>query len=208
MAFSTGKYLQHSKLSLFLLILGVGYGFLGVSEDPWMNWEHSSIGITFILTGIMYVDGFFLKKNFVNLDISKVGLMVLAIIAIVISSGVLVSHAAYEFDPNSKFSMSIARSIRMGVLLLSVIALSWIDYSIGKNGNPEYRKLFFYSDVPVSVTIGILFAFALVQGVNSGLEPFYSGAIAFQMMMSILIWTFVSSDEIIEPVPERHLNNH
>ena len=63
------------------------------------------------------------------------------------------------------------------VLLTVVTGLaSYIDYLVGREGNPGYARLFYFSDIPITLSFFILSIFAFIQRSNVSLEPFFSGA--------------------------------
>jgi len=195
MRFNLKLYIKKSWHNVLILLLTVLYGFFGVSCDPWKNWELASVVVILIYTLILYVDGFFISKRFKGLTMPKLGLFLPALATIALMLWFLINNSFHEFFPESM--KYYGRLKIMGMLFLTSGILSWIDYEVGKNENICFIKIFYYSDLPVTITFLILFIYSIVMNRNQKFDPFFSGAIAFQMIISIFLWSLFTDDNIM-----------
>lgn len=174
---------------LIILALTVVWGFVGIAHEPWKNWEVAAVFLTFIYSCWLFANGFWIKRNFKGLPIGKTGVIVLSIIFLGIVS----------------YSLAFNQYDRWKIMLLLFIAAmlcSITDYLLGNESknNPTFNgfnKLFYYSDLPITIAFGILFGYSLKMHGNEIMDPFFSGAIAFQMILSNFLWSFFD-DKVFE----------
>jgi hypothetical protein len=170
----------------------------GISKEPWKNWEDASIFFTWIYTFWLYMDGFFKSKKFKGLAIETIGLIVLAVIVLLAVVVFLTFNLLHEF--NAKAFWETPRWVVMLALLLSAALFSYIDFLLGeekRDYSSGYNKIFYYSDLPITFAFIILFIYSLKMSANTMCDPFFSGAIAFQMMLSNFLWSFMD-DKVFE----------
>ena len=195
MKFNLRLYLKKSWHNILIMLITILYGFFGVSSCPWKNWELASVAVMLVYTLLLYADGFFISKHFEELTIPKLGLFLPALVIIGFMLWFLINNSFHEFFPTlTKYD----RWKIMGMLFLTSGILSWIDYEIGKKKNIRFIKIFYYSDLPITITFLILLIYSRFMKENQELEPFFSGAIAFQMMISIFLWSLFTDENILK----------
>lgn len=94
------------------------------------------------------------------------------------------------------FIANIPRTNKMLMLLISSILYCIIDILMikWKNDVINYHINLKYSDAPIAISLLILWLYSIYLGdtviINDNLESFFSGAIAFQLIVSNIIWSF------------------
>lgn len=207
------KYLKKNDNKFVLIILGLtiiwgmfGSTFLGIfgpSKEPWKNWEDASIFFTMIYTVWLYFDGFFISAKFEGIGIKRTGLIVSACIALMAVVVLLIIDFIHRLDLTTH--LQFPRYFVMVLLLISAALFSSIDFLLGeenKDYSSGYNKIFYYSDLPITFVFAILFLYSLMMNGNAICDPFFSGAIAFQMMLSNLLWSFMD-DKVFEYKTEK-----
>lgn len=189
---------KEGKLYLFFLLLILLWGFWGLNPNKWHNWEEASIFLTLILTGIVYREGFWGSKKFDSFPSEKIGTTVILIVLIFLFSLPLISNTLHHYFPKLPVAFEIPRCIIMSIILLISIILSWIDYQIGKEDDIFMIKIFYFSDLPIIVTFALLLIYSFIVNSNATIEPLFSGAIAFQMSLSIFLASIFSHQDIIK----------
>lgn len=206
MKLNTKKYFakRSNLFVLAILSLTVIYGVFGFSKQLWKNWEDAAVFFTLVYTIFLYAKGFFIKDRTTNkatfegLPLAKIGLIALGVIILAIVTTFQVFNVIHEFRPESLFETS--RWIIILLLFLMAAIFSWIDYLIGNAGLPvsnDFMRSFYYSDLPVTFAFGILFCYSVKMDGETNMDPFFGGAIAFQMMMSNFLWSFMD-DKIFD----------
>lgn len=185
-----------SKLYLFFLLGIVLWGLFGLNKNSCHNWEEASITLTLILTILIYAQGFWGPKKFQSVDFSKVGLFVIALLAVLITIGFLMADTIHQYFPNL-VNIELPRWGIMALILFTSLLLSWMDYQIGKEDDIFMMKLFYYSDLPIIVTLIILLTYSIFNRNNHVVDPFFSGAIAFQMSISIFLASVLKHENIL-----------
>lgn len=193
-----------NKFVLIILALTVLYGFFGFCEKPWRNWEDAAVIFTFIYTCYIYIDGFFISKKFAHLmskgRIHILGLVVLGILGLLVVVGFLISNKILESI--NHISFKFPRWSIMCALFVAALLLSAIDKIFGnanKDYSEGYSKIYYYSDLPISLAFGILFVYSLSVDESDTMDAFFAGSIAFQMMLSNFLWSFMD-DKVFEPL--------
>lgn len=193
-------WIEKSKLYLIFLISVILWGILGPSKKPWCNWQDASIILTLILTIIVYVQGFWGEKRFKSVaakELGEIGLFFIIIFSVIVMTAGLLLNTAHEYYPKIiKIKLPIW-AIMLLFLIISIV-LSYIDFQVGKNDDISMMKLFYYSDLPIIATILILFIYSIIINGCEEMEPFFSGAIAFQMIISILLASLFKDDNILK----------
>ena len=196
MLLNFNRWFNKSKLYLCFFLSVIIWGMFGIQDSTWRNWEDASVFLTLILTFIVYYNGFWGEKNFKGIQHEKIGYFFLVIIGTLIGIVALLINALHYYFPQY-ISYEMPRFIVMPIILVISILLSYIDYQVGKNNYIFMMKLFYYSDLPIIITFLILSIYSILYMDSKELEPFYSGAIAFQMMISILLSSLFVDKDII-----------
>lgn len=197
MTFNFTVWIRSSWLYLLFLLGVFAWGKWGVNVNPWKNWEDASIVLTLILTLIVYGTGFWGPTKFKKVELSKIGLFVGAFFIVFVMCAALVINTAHQHYPQ-KIPFELSRCWIILIFLIVSILLSYIDYQIGKKEDISMMKLFYYSDLPIIATILVLFIYSLIIKEDSVMDPFFSGAIAFQMIISIFLASFFTNEDIIK----------
>lgn len=190
------------RIALSILILVILYGIfstflpIGIGIKPEHNWENASLFTTFILTISLYINGYFSqKKLFKGITHYKLGIIGFLVLILVPAAIFLLG---YNIAKNYLF---IPRCWIMFILFVVALILSWIDLQIGQNTEVEkkysqrYSTIFYTSDIPITFSLCILFVYSLfTKYLGYGdMDSFFPGAVAFQMLVSLFIWTFVDN---------------
>jgi len=190
-------YICLNVLPLILLLVCVVasmtklFGYSNLS--PWKNWEISALGYTLIYTIIIYVEGF-RKKYFKSLvgDMGVLlGLSVAGLFFVFLLSGNEFFHL---------FTFSFDRRLSMVLLLITTVLFVALDFILFKalvHKHPTVSRAYFlslkFSDVPILIAFSFLAIYAFILGKSEidkeHMDSFFSGTIAFQMMLSNIIWT-------------------
>lgn len=197
-------------LVLLFLFLTVYYGIFsklpfinflkGDENEVWKNWENASVAFTILYTVILYSKGFFIKEKtsrkttFEGLKIKHIGVIILAFL-------VIICIIIFQLSPRVRGIISPIlindRSFFMALLFLMALFFSIIDYLIARGEyaiSKMYSKCFWYSDLPVTLAFGTLFAYSLYIHNNATMAPFFAGAVAFQMILSNLLWSLLDDN--------------
>ena len=190
-AYMTRKTTWYSFLSLLLAVI---WGFFGGNGTPWHNWEGAAILFTFIITVVLFIDGFFgeqvydLDSSDIKDTIKKIGIMALCVFAIAILTYILINNMFFKDISSSRMS----RSKIMFILFSIACIFGLYDSLLGRYAKEKYirgfQRAFYYFDIPTILAFGILFIYSFKVG--DSMEPFFSGAIAFQMILTIFLWSF------------------
>ena len=183
------KYISKGDNIFVLVTLAftIVWGFVGTAHEPWKNWEVATVFLTFIYSVWVFANGFFIKKHFSGLPIEKTGVIVLSIFSLCVVTVILVF---FQFD----------RWLIMLLLFITAVLCSLMDYLLGKEEKEcfsGFNKLFYYSDLPITIAFGVLLAYSIKMHDNKIMDSFFSGAIAFQMILSNFLWSFFD-DKVFE----------
>jgi hypothetical protein len=172
------KYIERAFVIL-LLGLAVAFGFKS-SDKPWKNWEFAAVTATIIYAAVIY------WKIFFDRDVAP--------------RRAILSIPALMFIMWADWVSKNSGSTVVVMLLLSIGSSLFclVDYLL-MSGKSKYaaslKKTFKYSDLPVTLAFLILLAYSYSIKSNPKLtqtmEPFFGGAVAFQMMLSNFVWAFI-----------------
>lgn len=133
----------------------------------------------------------------------------LGMIAIFISGFASVEGNFIFGSTTSYISIPGSRDITLGLLTLGALMYCIVNYNLYKS-NTKHKESFLkslqYSDFPVFITFLILWSTVIPfynDLHNPVLESFYGGTIAFQMIYSNIVWSFID-----DPIIESHLNKN
>ncbi|MFM2224727.1 MAG: hypothetical protein RJA07_929 [Bacteroidota bacterium] len=190
-------YIKNNRFSLSCLVFcGVlGWSnFFGLSKlAPWKCWETCALGFTLLYTVYIYAQGW-RKKFFKELD-GGIGL-ILGIAFILLLFVNLIS--ANEFI--NIFNFHLDRPWVMISLLSTTFIFVIVDFLLFKflfikqpKISSAYLLSLKYSDIPITLTFTFLTIYSFILKHENKLEQmdaFFGGTIAFQMMLSNIVWTF------------------
>jgi len=195
-------------LFVLTVILGMTRFFNFSSLAPWKNWEVAALGYTIIYTGIIYFDGL-MKNYFNNIDGRIVALLFIPFLGL--SFSFILSLGAYSH----LFNFTLDRRWSMCCLWITTFFFVVVDFILFKELSsrlPRVSKAYLqslkFSDFPIFIAFAALTAYAFYIGKDEidreHMDSFFSGTIAFQMMLSNIIWT-LTDDVFLEPIPSAGL---
>lgn len=190
-------------ISFIALILGVYYSFFGPNKDAnsFKNWENVAVTTTIIYAIILYSVGLF-GSEFENVKKIPRGIIITLLLIIILITvpfsfafiGELFNSVTFTKIANI---ISWERTDKMWLLTITALSFLVIDLFMEKSEGDKKIKFHInrmYSETPVFISFGILLAYSYYIGnsniINDGLEPFFAGTVAFQMISSNIIWTF------------------
>lgn len=186
---------KFSISSFFVAIICSATNILGLSHlDTWKNWEICAFVATLAYTYYLYRQA--TKKGAFECMPTKLVLL--------FGSGPVLLFFLVLIGVNEVFHLFTFNVDRFwGLFILTIIALmfSAADYALSKHLvsklpalSNSYHLSLKFSDLPVFVIFFMLTLYALVLNLEGHLDKqmdaFFGGAVAFQMMLSNLIWTF------------------
>ncbi len=169
------------------------------------------MGFTFIYTCFIYREGY-KKKYFNDIGGEKTALIVVSIFALL---------GVFLVSLNEYFRIFIFLTDRrssMVCLFLTALLFVILDFTLAKalvHQQPPISKAFFlsmkFSDIPISIAFAILTLYAFTLGENKidqeHMDAFFGGTIAFQMMLSNIIWT-LTDDVFVEHAHQHQPKAH
>lgn len=178
--------------------LTIFWGFTLKNDEHCKSWEHACVYSTLIYTGLLFGAGL-LGDKFKGVNSRQaIGISLLLFCIILFAISTLKEELVF-------FEVSLCRIIIM--LLYFLISLSYfiINIVLIKADIPEKDEIINsikYCEGPISLIFIILFIYALDLGsqkINDlGIDPFFSGAIAFQMILSNIIWGIIDNSQRIK----------
>ncbi len=194
---------KENPVSLTLLVLAVLFSFLPGSWfgwPRWFNWEIAGFFSTVIYSYYIYlVEGMMGGSKFLltNKRKSKIGLVITCLLLLTITTLLSLNHHTRWI--NTEITSKFPNITKMLFLFVSsiffVIAVRLLSF--GPNNDPiakSFRASFLYSERPICIGFGMIFVYACLLGekriTEEHMESFFGGAIAFQMMVSNVIWVF------------------
>ncbi len=205
------KYCKKNWYIVLFLPAAIIFGMLDYFGNYWKGFELASVLMTLIYTIILYLRMFYYS------DVDKTALrgsiiaLIIGIASIVFS--VILSVAEKISIKLDTFSIDTivygSRDITLGLLCLGTLMFCVVNYKLYKS-NTKHKESFLrslqYSDLPVFITFLILWSTVVPFSKNLHdpiLEGFYGGTIAFQMIYSNIVWSFID-----DPILESHLNDN
>jgi hypothetical protein len=200
-----GTYLTSNKFSLCLLLICILSGSMrlfGLSKaQPWQDWQTSAIAFTFVYTVYVYWNGW--KKGYFKYLDGTLGIPLgLALAALLVVFSFLLND---YFDIYSHKLGTRAIMVSLVITAALFVVLDTIMWSSLRHTHEAVSELYLqslkFSDIPTALAFVVLtiYAFALgPQGIhNQHMDSFFGGTIAFQMILSNVIWT-LTDDALIE----------
>lgn len=199
-------HIRRNKLVFILLLFTVLNGFFGktineycsstfwdflnywFSKISWKNWENASVISTLIYAAFYYY------KLFRNPEYEKVKRAHLGLVGLFLFIITVLSVVS---------TIQMNRVIYMAIICAISGIYCYIDYKL-KTGDLElsYTTTLKYSDIPVSIAFLILLIYSAILNFTDPMElikmePFFGGAVAFQMILSNIIWSF-TDDKVMD----------
>lgn len=204
------RFYLANQVSLVVLVGAVGYSMFcpwPVPWPDWFRWEAAAFVSTVLYSLYIYFfKGMIFRPQFMlhNNRKRRIGLVVLCICFLLLAALLAV---------NGKFQWLNIRDfghptqLKMGCLWFSSILFVITVTLLSKGGRRDrvaisFQKSLKYSDGPICVGFGLLFFYSCWLGEarirNASMESFFAGAIAFQMMLSNIMWMF-ADNALVEP---------
>jgi hypothetical protein len=178
-----------NRFVLLITVITILFGVLGTS---WERWEVIAIAFTLLYTIWVYVDGFFLRKHLGNIKTENIGVIGLLLLGLLLLGYVTWRVTIEVADVGAHL---INRPTIMLCLFMSSLLFCILDGLLAVNGkdySESYKRLLRYSDLPICVAFFILFLYSLKIEKLPNMDAFFAGAIAFQMIVSNVIWTLTA----------------
>jgi hypothetical protein len=178
------------KAGVLLMLIGaVLWGLYRGSDKPWKDWETASVRVTAVYALIIYL------KLFLDKDIGRIKLFLAFPALSLIWLATMISTSG-ELEINGRRLLVGSRANIMMLLWLGSSIFCILDLLLASEKNSKYRDSFKqslrFSDFPVMVAFLVLWYYAhKIQSKPSlaqMMEPFFGGAVAFQMMLSNVVW--------------------
>jgi hypothetical protein len=193
-------YMEKRRFSSIILVLAVILAmtkFSGLSKAPaWKNWEFSALFSTLCYTIYIYYEAIFKKKILDNIKGSWGFLLGFGFVSLLLLTLIEGNEVIHLFN----FRMNIAWTLFVLVLITGVFSV--IDYIFSKSLKDSmkaishsYRLSFWFSDLPIFLAFTVLTIYCVILvasgNLSADMDAFFGGAIAFQMITSNVIWTFL-----------------
>jgi hypothetical protein len=199
------RFCSANRVSLCVLLGAVGYSIFSPWPESWPGWSRWEVAAfistvlysfyIYILRGTLISPRFMLTENRKR-SIALVGICItiLSISALLSVNGRLHWVNVPDFGRPTE--------VKMGCLWISSILFVTAVTLLSKGGRNDrvaksFRQSLRYSDGPICVSFGLLFFYACWLGEtrikHEGMDSFFAGAIAFQMILSNIIWMFADN---------------
>ena len=198
----------------FVLLLGILYGFLGHNKGAscFNNWENVSVTLTVIYAIVIYGKLLCSKKSYLKkLPRDLVITFLVVIIFITIPFSVALGGDLFGSTLLSKWAESLdaGRIVKMWLLTGTAFLFLIIDSLMMKSEKIEeiikFNINLKYSEIPVFGVFIVLLAYSYFLGdtkiTDYGLDSFFAGAVAFQMISSNIIW-MQNDDKLWESIKQ------
>lgn len=188
-------YLKKNFIIVLFLIFGVLWGVWRGDPTPWNDWEEAAVGVTIGYAIFVYAK--LLKENAIS------GRRALLVVGALVC--IILAFSLSYFGEIAVKGHVVVRGTRpniLGWLFFGSLLFCYVDWLLaGGRYRDSYKKALKYSDVPVTIAFLILWRYSCSIQDNTKLadmlEPFFAGAVAFQMMLSNVVWSF-TDDPIFE----------
>ncbi|KGN71019.1 hypothetical protein HR09_01550 [Porphyromonas gulae] len=177
-------------------MLGLVYCFFNPEPNVW---ENISVLITLFYTLILYVT-LWIRDRFDP----AVFLLLVLIFGITLPFTVPLACKYLHHDGLNMITSvveSIGRIGKMIILTFTAFVFMMIDVAMKKKGinaGIKFNVNFLFSEFPIFLSFLILTVYAIILGEENihkdGHEAFFSGVVAFQMIVSNIIWSINDDD--------------
>jgi|GEM_PF-3876529 len=208
---------KSNKLTIVLLLGTVLYAFIfGASGDICKVWEDAAVVATIFYGFTIYILGFYWKE-FRDLKLPEIGTIVgFLLVILALTTPFIKSLLGNHFSIVENLEIDILnphRTLKLLYLFIIAFLFSSIDWIMIKQNfdTINYDINFRYSDVPVTIIFFILmlysfYSYQIMNIANNYLDHFFEGAIAFQMMLSNIIWMY-NDEEFWEELRTNNSNS-
>lgn len=176
---------------LFIFIPPVLWGILKGDPSPWQDWEEGSVVMTITYAIIVYV------KLFRDDEVDKKSILLVLPALFFISLAAVLSIFGNSDITVKGYVFRSTRTWNMGFLSLGSLLFCVVDIILSRSGRYKnsYINSLKFSDIPVTIAFLILLIYSWRISQSSPelatlMEPFFGGAVAFQMMLSNVVWSF------------------
>lgn len=186
---------------IIILVIAIIYGISGIvlkNDRPYRTWELAAVYSTIAYSVVLWLLGF-LRKKFEGARFEQGMIITLLLLFIV--------YCAYSTlaEELKLFDRPLHRVGIMVLYLLISITYIAIDFILirtttNKSEKEEVKNSFFYCDGPTCIVFSVLLIFAFIskiQKTNELNDTFFSGAIAFQMILASIVWGIIDNSERI-----------
>lgn len=203
-------------ISFLALAFGIYYSFLGPNNgaNSFQNWENVSVTTTIVYAIILYGFALFGKefdevkkipKGFIILILSTI-----VIITIPFSFAFIGEYFKWETFTKIANIIDWNRIDKMWLLAVTALLFFIVDIIVEHSDGDKKIKYHInrkFSETPVLISFGILLVYSYYIGNENiktyGLESFFAGTVAFQMISSNIIWMF-NDDKFWESIINRN----
>jgi hypothetical protein len=207
-------HVKNNKISLGLFVIFTVLAFTnvaGLSSAPrWRNWEICALAFTFVYTLYVYWENRSCFKSVFGWWAMGLGAAPLALLP----TSFFLANNHFQWLP-----WHVGRATLMWLLVFMAFIFVGIDVALYKGLATDYPRKsnaflcsMKFSDIPVLVAFAMLALYAISLGSgeiqNTHLDEFFAGAIAFQMMVSNLIWTFTDDPLLEQSSTHQRQNNN
>lgn len=185
-----------------VLVLGltIYLGFTLKTDEYFQGWEQACVYSTLIYTALIFVTGL-LGDKFEGVS-RKQGVIISLLLFGVILCAISTLKEELVF---------IEVSLNRTGLMVLYCAISWCYLAVNivliTANIPEKDEIINsikYCEGPISLTFIILAIYALDlycrQSDDPGINPFFSGAVAFQMILSNVIWGIIDNNQRVKKI--------
>ena|ERR1051326_207988 len=187
----------------FIFIPPVLWGILKGDSSPWQDWEEGSVVMTITYAIIVYV------KLFRDDEVDKKSILWVLPALFFISLAAVLSIFGDGDISIKGHALRSTRTWNMGLLFVGSFLFCVVDIILSRSGcyRNSYINSLKFSDIPVTIAFLILLIYSWRIGRSSPelatlMEPFFGGAVAFQMMLSNVVWSFTDDaifDSAVKP---------
>lgn len=178
----------------------ITYGFSGIifrNDKPYKMWEVAAVYSTLVYTLVILITGL-LTSKFKGVNY-KQGMIITALLALIVYFALSNLQEKLGF-----LDVSLCRAGTMLLYLLISMCYVTIDAILITARIPEKDEIInsvLYCDGPTCIIFSVLLLFAFISGfqkTNELNDTFFSGAIAFQMILASIVWGIIDNSERIK----------
>lgn len=197
--------------------MAVLYGAFSPLQPRWFNWEAAGFASTLVYSLYLYVYKgliagklpFMLRSRYSQ---KRIGLIVVCLFVLIAAMLLSVnSHLHWINFPSNWILYKYPTASKMACLWIASLLFAITVKILGAEPRDDkiaeaFRHSFIYSERPISVIFALLFLYAWGLGEQrikeEAMSSFFAGAIAFQMMLSNVIWMFMDDPLLAKQNPE------